>query len=757
MTLGRSDRWSVARTVALVAVILVVGLLHRRATPDAWADDSALTTEPAWMQVGAPLWHAALDQSASVASTLARLIDPLTRASTMGDVRAIAAAFAGLAAGTLLLVLRRARVPELMAILLSCSTVGLTLPISGPLSAAHTLQMLLGASLLLIWLAVHEERRRWLALSAITILGALNHSSFLAFAGVIWILELFVAGRGAAAIVIIAGATSLLSGVLLAAWMLHVNSAPPGALVMERPDTLATVIGLVTGRFSTALQPSQHLGLSRTTTLCLPGPLIVCAPLVVMAFLRRETRHIAVAAAAAAAALLLFTAGTWLPDPTVALAPARLAVIVVSGLGLSWVAAQPVRGATILALAASAGIGLGGFVSEPAARPPEDIAALQSFVEAAPAAIGESAWTADHLAVTRAVLRADHAAASAHVPLTAGTVSAAPEEHPVIAFGDAIPEITGAWAVPFDVAHPSAARFLAALPAHLWIAAALRGPAADGFCADLLTQLGADPAASSAPLAVLAAPADGHRRASIAAAGRLDADYGRTLEGSAERVPARFAIGAEPTLRVVVNDRVAAQADTGLAIVTFDPWTFDRQTWLSTSCDTPQFPVIADPRLAARLLVALNARLEPPRSPALISAPVRVDLGAGGANWLGAGWHGPEGDNQAFRWTSATEAHVNVAVAYRRPIRVRLNATLAATADDPNALGLEWNGTPVRPLGPWSEGPDGEWTVPASAVRRGMNVFTIRVAHTVTPAGDSRALGAVVQSLTFEPASPTPQ
>ena len=141
-----------------------------------------------------------------------------------------------------------------------------------------------------------------------------------------------------------------------------------------------------------------------------------------------------------------------------------------------------------------------------------------------------------------------------------------------------------------------------------------------------------------------------------------------------------------------------------------------------------------------------------------------------GAQWFGAGWHGPEatGDDGSsgrdggsggggwFRWTNEPAAHVNVLVSRRQAIHIRLDASAATTPDRSNAMKVMWNGEELQPFAP-SLSPD-EWTIPEAKVRRGLNVFTIQAEHVVIPGKvypgrDPRPLGVAVRALSFEPAA----
>jgi hypothetical protein len=88
------------------------------------------------------------------------------------------------------------------------------------------------------------------------------------------------------------------------------------------------------------------------------------------------------------------------------------------------------------------------------------------------------------------------------------------------------------------------------------------------------------------------------------------------------------------------------------------------------------------------------------------------------------------------------------------PIRVTLAGSVATLPNLPNALGIAWNGREIQAPAEWPG--ERQWTIPASAVHRGVNVFTVRVARVVSPGsvipgGDPRQLGAAINRLSFEP------
>ena len=89
--------------------------------------------------------HAAVPGSSSLSNALVRAIDPLTSASTAGDIRALAALATAVSAALMLLLLRRYGTPASLALLLSCSILTVVMPVSTAMTATLALQMLLAA------------------------------------------------------------------------------------------------------------------------------------------------------------------------------------------------------------------------------------------------------------------------------------------------------------------------------------------------------------------------------------------------------------------------------------------------------------------------------------------------------------------------------------------------------------------------------------------------------------------------------------
>ena len=350
------------RLVLLAIVVAVVGLAHRRAIDDALADDLLLSREPLWVQLAAPGWHATVGPSQSLASRLSRAIDPLSTASTAGDIRAIAAVTTAVGAGLLLLLLRSIGVRLTLAVLLCGAVIGAVLPVASGVSIAHAIQMAAGSGMLLCALA--PGRSDWArvgALAVLTIVGSLNHASFLAFATAVWsTIWLRPAGMAPRARIGVIGAVSVLAALIAAAAALGPGNVGPAASA-EQPGVFSTIVGLLSGRFEAPFQPVATSDVRTVLVRALPAPLTLTIPLAIAGFATGQSRRARVVLGIAAAALGAFTIGSWLPDRTVALAPARIAVLVAIGLGLHQLATVPGRAAKGVAVAAALVIGSSGW------------------------------------------------------------------------------------------------------------------------------------------------------------------------------------------------------------------------------------------------------------------------------------------------------------------------------------------------------------------------------------------------------------
>lgn len=633
--------------IAALLIAIAAGVLHRQAAADPWADDRVLVAEPSWVQMAAPRMHAALADSYSIAGALTRRFDPLSRASTTGDIRALAACFAALAAGLLFVVLDRLRIPWPIAVPLAFVGVGLVLPASTATSITLALHGLLGAGLLLVLLPRVARRplspaspaispppdlasasvsapapgpapspgpgplvtdwRRLALLGALTCVGALNHPSFLAAAAIVWIgacalarigdedpgaartqapaqaeapspspsplaaaavdapaatIPRFSAAASSAASAAASLATpppaafrratpllelamvggvgllALVAGLGAAAWLAYLNAAATtdeGITLAGGVPTIAAIArAIVTGRFDAGLQPSDPIGLRAALAYVLPGPAMLSLPLAAAAFLRRDARPVAWTLAGVCAAVWIFVGGTWLPDPSIAAVPARVAMTALAGVGLTWMAAQPVRGVQWLAIVAAIVLGTTGFVDPARRSVPLQTARLQAFVEstslvlrepsAGAAAATEGAsnssrngnsnsgsgsgsgsedsrgdngavrWVAERLAIDRALLLAEPGLwAATRLPAQPGLLRALSEDRALLLFPEARARFERAdgWVRSVDLPYPTVGRFLASQPDESWIAIAAHddGVSSDSFCRDLITAL----------------------------------------------------------------------------------------------------------------------------------------------------------------------------------------------------------------------------------------------------------------------------
>ena len=487
---------------------LAAGLIHRQAAPNPWGDDRLLAAEPSWFQMAAPLMHAAVPGSWSLSSGLTQLIDPLTRASTAGDIRALAALATALTAALMFVFLRRHGTPAMLALPLSCSILTVVLPVSSAMTAALALQMLLAVTLLLIASPVSPRvitTPRLAALAAITVIGVINHAAFLPFAAVVWLAAVWDARGDAAGArrpipmtgLLMTGLLALVAGLTMTAWLMHLDAAAPLDLAGGRPGIVTLAIGLITGRFAPDLQPAAAnpgglSGLRAALAHLVPGPVIVWFPLAGLAWMRRETRAAATLLASAAAAVWLFSARTWLPDLEVAYAQANVTLALLAGLGLTWLAAQPIRDAKLTAILAAIVIGVNGAFAPERFGVDLHTARLQAFVESVSPSINVGFWTSERLAIDRALLI--QRVRGPRVPAQPDVLAALSDDRPLVVFANARARLErdGAWAASFDVPYRSAASLLASLPDGTWLAVARHDdrddPEADSFFDDLFAR-----------------------------------------------------------------------------------------------------------------------------------------------------------------------------------------------------------------------------------------------------------------------------
>ena len=682
--------------------------------------------------------------------------------------------------------LRRHGTPAMLALPLSCSILTVVLPVSSAMTAALALQMLLAVTLLLIASPVSPRvitTRRLAALAAITVIGVINHAAFLPFAAVVWLAAVWDARGDAASArrpipmtgLLMTGLLALVAGLTMTTWLMHLDAAAPLDLAGGRPGIVTLAIGLITGRFAPDLQPAAAnpgglSGLRAALAHLVPGPVIVWFPLAGLAWMRRETRAAATLLASAAAAVWLFSARTWLPDLEVAYAQANVTLALLAGLGLTWLAAQPIRDAKLTAILAAIVIGVNGAFAPERFGVDLHTARLQAFVESVSPSINVGFWTSERLAIDRALLI--QRVRGPRVPAQPDVLAALSDDRPLVVFANARARLErdGAWAASFDVPYRSAASLLASLPDGTWLAVARHDdrddPEADSFFDDLFARLATSRTVAASASASAETPSARHAaalglialdgrgdpgdRVGTLDAARLDVTYAQPIGASGRpqaAAPARFTIETEPIVRVVRNGAVSAETPRGAALVAFDPWMGREESWIlgggtaparagATDDDLPggdadRLPVIRDARLLAAWLLHAHAPPRPPRVPVIDAGRVDVRFDRDGAQWFGDGWHGPEGSgdrDRSFRWTNAAAAHVNVLVNRRQAIRVRLDASAASTPGQSNTMSVMWNGEEVE-----VHPSNNEWTIPEAKVRRGLNVFTIQAEHVDRP------------------------
>jgi hypothetical protein len=738
--------------IVFAPVVILIGILHRGAAVVPWADDRELSVEPAWLQLAAPAWHATIPASSSPANTLTRIVDPFTAASTAGDARGLAALLAAAAAALMLISLRQLRVPSIVAAILPASLTSAILPVSAATIVAHTLQSAAAAGMLaVITSGPRSSAWRLGTLAAITVLGALNHAAFLAFAAGIWLIELIYC-RGRARVLTLAIAlTALIAAVVAAAWSLSKEIGLPAGVDMPQPTLWQTAGALLTGRFDGSLQPQQH-GTFQQPLSTLP-PLIVIVALAAIACREEPARRAAVACIVSSLCVIAGTAWSWLPDPSVGAAPARLAVAVLGGLGAAalWDDAPRLR---VLAVAASAVIGLGGFLGGGTAEARALSAQVHAFVASATNHIGESRWSADHLSTARTLL-AEATDSTRRARLWSGVtaIRAVAEDERFVPFVriDTPRQRWGVWLVPYELPYPSADSFVDAHQAdQRWLAIAIRGSSArGGFCQDLLDRLRIGDSPPGTPLAVVAHP---HRHSVTTSRTRLDVPFGTSLPGEVA-APAHFAIELSPVPKIRVNENSWSLTAGEMLLTTFDAREVEGRSWPIASCEAPAPPQIVNRRLLAAHVLRPGGEVELPHIPVVLDEEVDVVFSDAGEPWFGTGWHRPESrGNDVYRWTAASAAFVNVLAAHQQPLRVRLEGQLAS-ARPGNTLRLSWNGVAMAP----SAGDVvHEWTIDRNLVRRGLNILGIHVTELVSPRGigassDDRMLGMSVNRLAVIP------
>ena len=737
--------------VSLVAIALV-GVAHRTALPATWVDDRVLAGEPAWFQLAAPLWHSAIPGSASLSALLTDAIDPLTGASPLGDARGIAATCVAGAAAALLIVLQRMMVPQALAIVMCGALVGALLQVAAWASVAHALQMLCAAALLLVMTTKPRHVVRVAVISAVTVIGTASHPAFAAFAAAAWAVEVRYAPPAIRIRVAAIAAVALIAAVAGPTWILVADIGGSANAAIPTPPMTAVAAGLVSGRFPIEMQPHGDINWREAIALLLPAPLLLCLPLIA-AGAAHATRRVVLVCVAQACAVLAFSACTWLPDRTIALASGRVALLIASAAGVSWLWAQRDRASRAVGIAAATYIGLAGFAGIAHVDADADNAEVLAFADAARSDIGTALWSADRLTTARALLlRSDRAFRDTRLWSGPTVLAAVPAEKSFVALSgvDRPRRTGGAWLIPRDISHPTAATFLASQPSHRWLAAAVRGGTPRDDCRALAARLGVD-ADSTASLALLVK--SGERAQSSAM--RLDARFGQRTD-LGELVPASFSVVAAPEAHITINAVASTRLTRGMVLALFDPWRLSPYSFALTDCARPTWPPIEDRRLKAAYLFEARGEQTVPQVPIVDSAAVYVNFSDVGGAWFRGGWHTPESDgDRVFRWTSALRADVNALVTRRQPLRIRLQARLAERQPGSNVLSILWNGTSLTGAMNGQQG-ELECTVPGSLVQRGMNVLSVAVVELVAPSqsgntSDPRLLGAAVSALSIEP------
>jgi hypothetical protein len=688
---------------------------------------------------------------------LVGVVDPLTAASTTGDTRGFAAALTATTALILLVLLHRAGVRPFVAVLLCLGLAGTELFVSANASVSYALLSLIGALMLLVWWnhVPHAKGRtgaaaRLSALAALTVIGSLVHPAFSAFSSAVWAAEILYPPAFARwQVATIAGGTLALA-IGGGGWMLVRNVDSMTFVAVDAPTVWTTAQALISGQFPESLQPQRDGSLRDALAAIVPGTLIVYLTLAAAASLRRDTRALFMVSLCAITALLMFSGRTWLPDVEVAAGAARPAVLLIAGLGVSWLWNWGPGASRLVAVAASALLGAWPYAaSDPFTR--IDATQMQAFVDVAHTNIGTSLWSADRLATARAMLlRNGVTELGMRIHLNGKTIDELDETQRHVILGEEHLALgPGVWHISGGAGYPSAGSFLAAQRPGVWLTIAVGGRIDPGFCSELLEALGVSAEPTSADVAVLARIGGG----AVARSRELQAEYGETVAGSLS--PARFEIRTHPAAAISVNGETAGVTE-GMVIAVFDPLRMALRPWLVGNCGSPEPPPIADPRLRIGYALPVPAATSMPQVPIVGRRPVSVTLGQAGRGWFGEGWHQPDSDGpDAMRWTGAPEAHVHVAVSHRQTLRIRVDAGLAETSPEMNRMHLTWNGSSIVPTAVAADG-TGEWIVPSSLVRKGLNRLTLHVRELVVPSlrgasTDTRRLGIAVRRILISP------
>lgn len=733
------------RLALALAVAVAVGAWHRAAPTNDLADDRRLVTEPEWLQTAAPHLHATLSGSPSLANRLTTAVDPWTAASRSGDARALAALCAGSAAAVMLLALTRAGVPPLIAALVTGAMSGASVPVSSELALAHALQ-LLAAAVAIACVAASSRTWRLAALAVATIVGAANHVSFAAFAAPLWALEVWRARGARPQVVVALAAGATVAGLLVAAFIIRAAASP----LSEHPLGIGAVArGVMTGRFIEALQPARSTDIMTAGGLAIAAPAAVTLPLLMLgvAFAVRRTWSFTILAASLM--VVGFSAASWLPDQTVATAPAWLGGLAMVAGALATIARLPSRAAPFVSVAAALMLATGGWLVPTRWETWAQSERLRTFADRSAATI-DGAWTADSLANARALLA--RRPRGTRLVASSALLASAPDQSLVL-IGDARGRLGDGRAsgIPQVLRHASARTFLRSLPEWTWLAVAVHESSPHDFCAALLEALA--PQRAPQPAAVVAYLGATHP----AAWGdeRVSMSYGAVLADSRRRAPANITVSRSTEPAITINDARIERAGAAITIVAFDAWTREVATWRSASCGWEDAPPLHDIDRSAAVFVGEDvARVA--GLPVIHRDRHVMPLDGSAESAFAAGWHSAEGTAAtAFRWSRAPEARVMVVVSRSQALRLTIDGQMATAPGVPNGFGFDWNGTVLQPLATWQGGPI-SWEVPATAVRRGLNALTLRSERVVTPGagGDQRALGFRLTALSVAPVAP---
>ena len=425
------------RNLSAFIIILLIGVLHRAAETSPWADDRLLAADPAWLQFSSPHWHSSLAGSFSIASALTRAFDPLTSASPSGDARGIAAVLTALAALMLLAVFRRLGVCDVLSFWICFGLVVPVLPTPPATAVAHAIQILVSAAMLFVSASMQSRTGRLAALAALTVVGAVNHAGAVVFAAGLWTAEIaLMQRRGRIASIVPIAVLAVTVGIVASAAVLQRASIfPPASSDVAAPRLADLTVGLLTGQLDPPQQPAAQGTLRDAIWRSLPAPVVLFVPLAILGVAASNTRRVAFALALSSGGVVAWMANTWVTDLAIAAASARIALLALVGLGLSWLWTQRLAGAKPLALLAAAIVVLTPFLTRVGGTTRAATAEMDSFSVSAPLLVGDGYWSADRLSTARALLAGGSAALLAHrVEANARGFARAPADARVIAF-----------------------------------------------------------------------------------------------------------------------------------------------------------------------------------------------------------------------------------------------------------------------------------------------------------------------------------